>query len=910
LTTWGDTTGNTLLDVSNIKASENAAVSNISLTSPGNPGEAQLYFFDETVTLAGSLFYSAGTESMVLFSNSVGDFLIVSTTSDIVIKCNNDTAEVIISNTSGDTENVMALETEGTNGGKAVFYVGNRSPIGNVTGTPGGTYYEINGANSATYQYRAATAGNTAWVEFGDVIGQSLSTNTALTFFSGISGKRIDSSSNLLATTSAIAAYLDVKSPQATSTGAGYRLLDSSSGVVGEFVYDENSDFTYLRDFSANGLNIYTDDGEIALTTNASSSAISLDLISPNATGFAGIVLSDNVSTTKFSMIYIQSFDFTLLQDETSGGLTFSTDAQFTFSGQGLNDTDTFMKWSITGSNPGVIDIYLTDRNPEGNISAIPGAVAFRQDGLNSDIYIHRSTVVNNTGWIDVLTTGVKTDETSTINNSLATWDGTTADKIKEVPGITAVDTGAIVGMTFEIPNALDIAEITFADENGVAEMEFVYDDSNNLTSIISNTTDFKLEATSGSMEINTASGQNVTINENLRFFDNGTTLRIDLDTPVATGSSRIRFNNSTGTQIGRLLYNENTDVIDLEVLDTSTTLSLISSQQPINFTVNQLSAAKLLVLNNDNVNISIFGRQLSPQAQVSGIPGDFTILADEKQSSLYMRRDAGAATTGTSWAEVQFVQRKYEDVSTTQTLQRNASVILAIPPSADIDITLPTIATTAEADGFTQTITKGITNDHVVRIVQPGFYGHTGDYFILSRRGDSVTYTQTGSSNEVLEVNRQVFAVMSKSVAETSIAGDTGSIIIFTGFTNNEYFYYGLCEPNQANDRIDFTNVENFDIGDLYEVEFIIAFRHSNNSLIEFFVTVDDDGISTNYPLHMRHTSNSSANEVTLTGRTYVRTGFNLPLNTFLQVYFTLETGFTLWSRRAYLKLTKIEGR
>lgn len=909
LVTWGDTTGNTLLNISNITASENVAVSNLSLTSPGNPGEAQLYFYDETSTLAGSLFYSAGTESMILTAFSDGDLTILSAASDVIIKCNTASSEVIITNNSGDTANVMAIQTEGTNGEKTEFFTGNRDPNGNVTALPGSIYFEANSANSAIYQYRSASVGNTAWVELGDVVGQSISVNDSLAFFSGTSGKRIDGSGNFTVTTSASSPYLNVKSPQLTSTGAGYRLLNSLDSVLSEFKYDEANNFTYLVDNSANGLNIYSNDGEVTLTTNAASSAISVDLITPNATGFSGLVLSNNVGTTKFSLLYSQALDTVSFADESANGMIFSTDSKFQFSGQGLNDTDPLMRWSITGTNQGEIDVYITDRNPEGNITAIPGALAFRQDGIDSDVYIKRSVGSSNTGWADLLTTGIKTDETTTEDNALTTWDGTTADKIQQVSGITALNTGAVVGITLEIPDALDIAEITFADENGVAEMEFVYDDSNSLTSIVSNTTDFKLEATAGSIEINTATGQAVTVNENLRFIDTGTISRIEFDTPLVSSSSRLQFNDNVGTQIGRLLYHQGTDVIDLEVLDTSTTLSLVSSQQPINFTVNQASAAKLLVLNNNNVNISIFGRQLSPQAQVSGIPGDLTILADERLSSLYMRRDAGTTTTGTSWAEVQFVQRKYEDVSTTQTLQRNASVISAIP-TTDIDITLPTPDTTAVGNGFTQTITKGITNDNVISIVTPGFYGHSGD-FIMSRRGDSVTYIQTGSSNEVLEVNREVFAVMSKGVAETSIAGLTGAEVIFTGFTTNDYAYYGLCEPDQANDTIDFPNVENLTDGDLYEVEFVITFRHSNNSLIEFFVTVDDSGISTNYPLHMRHTSNSTTNDVTLTGKTYIRTGItSIPIDTSLQVYFELATGNTLFSRRAYLTMNRIEGR
>lgn len=909
LVTWGDTTGNTLLNISNITASENVAVSNISLTSPGNPGEAQLYFYDETSTLAGSLFYSAGTESMILTAFSDGDLTILSAASDVIIKCNTASSEVIITNNSGDTANVMAIQTEGSNGEKTEFFTGNRDPNGNVTALPGSIYFEANSANSAIYQYRSASVGNTAWVELGDVVGQSISVNDSLAFFSGTSGKRIDGSGNFTVTTSASSPYLNVKSPQLTSTGAGYRLLNSLDSVLSEFKYDEANNFTYLVDNSANGLNIYSDDGEITLTTNVASSAISVDLITPNATGFSGLVLSNNVGTTKFSLLYSQALDTVSFTDESANGTVFSTDSKFLFSGQGLNDTDSLMQWNINGTNPAVIDVYLTDRNPEGNITAIPGAVAFRQDGINSDVYIKRSVGSSNTGWADLLTTGIKTDETTTEDNALTTWDGTTADKIQQVSGITALNTGAVVGITLEIPDALDIAEITFADENGVAEMEFVYDDSNSLTSIVSNTTDFKLEATAGSIEINTATGQAVTVNENLRFIDTGTISRIEFDTPLVSSSSRLQFNDNVGTQIGRLLYHQGTDVIDLEVLDTSTTLSLVSSQQPINFTVNQASAAKLLVLNNNNVNISIFGRQLSPQAQVSGIPGDLTILADERLSSLYMRRDAGTTTTGTSWAEVQFVQRKYEDVSTTQTLQRNASVISAIP-TTDIDITLPNPDTTAVGNGFTQTITKGITNDNVISIVTPGFYGHSGD-FIMSRRGDSVTYIQTGSSNEVLEVNREVFAVMSKGVAETSIAGLTGAEIIFTGFTANEFFYYGLCEPDQANDKINFPNVENLIDGDLYEVEFFINMRHDNNSVIEFFVTVDDSGIATNYPLHMRETSSSTTDDTTLSGKTYIRTGItSIPIDTSLQVYFELATGYTLFSRRAYLKLNKIEGR
>ena len=71
---------------------------------------------------------------------------------------------------------------------------------------------------------------------------------------------------------------------------------------------------------------------------------------------------------------------------------------------RGDPDTDFFREWTSNGLNSATIDFYLTERNPNSNITANPGSIAYREDGENSAIYLNEGDAPNDDIWCKVQT--------------------------------------------------------------------------------------------------------------------------------------------------------------------------------------------------------------------------------------------------------------------------------------------------------------------------------------------------------------------------------------------------------------------------------------------------------------------------------------------------------------------------
>ncbi len=70
--------------------------------------------------------------------------------------------------TVSDEYPLLTMTSNGTFGASVEWHVGDRTPVGNVTGNPGDMYIRSeDGATSALYQHRGAVADNTSWVELG-----------------------------------------------------------------------------------------------------------------------------------------------------------------------------------------------------------------------------------------------------------------------------------------------------------------------------------------------------------------------------------------------------------------------------------------------------------------------------------------------------------------------------------------------------------------------------------------------------------------------------------------------------------------------------------------------------------------------------------------------------------------------
>lgn len=69
-----------------------------------------------------------------------------------------------------DDTSPFYIQTQGSNGGKVAYYVGDRSPVGIIAAAPGSMYYREDGATSALYQHRGVSYGTVGWVEL-EIVG-------------------------------------------------------------------------------------------------------------------------------------------------------------------------------------------------------------------------------------------------------------------------------------------------------------------------------------------------------------------------------------------------------------------------------------------------------------------------------------------------------------------------------------------------------------------------------------------------------------------------------------------------------------------------------------------------------------------------------------------------------------------
>lgn len=662
-------------------------------------------------------------------------------------------------------------------------------------------------------------------------------------------------------------------------------------------------------------------DVEQAILTNGGS-LTELELFSPDASGSSRFALADNVGGAMVQINYNQSSGsasyihnletVNFLQD--SGG----TPALYTFQGDDVGydftsgsttdefsinytsspDTNYILRVAAGGTNGGTIDYYYGDRTPEGNVSAEPGSVYYRQDGVNSGVYQLLSATTSSTGWVlldasggDVVGPG------SSTTGSICFFDSTTGKLIDGFAEGLLTQTATDTIVTMLPVTAAGKSEIKLQDSIGDDRFNIFYE--NNLD-------ENHIEGDSGPIYINVHE-----VNEYLRLNnDEYRVLRSNVDSefimkvPTAIGSATHKIHNSSDSSVFEIEHDQ---------LATRTSIKAIGGSQKLALETTNSISHPIVYLVNSTEEARIFVSDQDPDGVVTSIPGAACFRVDELDSSIYVRRDTGDTTSGDSWAEVQFVQQKFLDVTTSITVPRSVSVILA-ENTSNITLTLPTPASTAQAFGFTQEIVKTEDNTAHVTIDAPAFYGFTGDY-ILGRVGDSVRYLQTSSRNILLNAQRHVNASMSRpfgSGTVTIASGGVGDPTQLTDFTTEDFEYPGLLNVQTGNDRIKFSNVENLTAGDLYRLDLTVSVEWPSNDDLSFIATVDDSGISTDYKLSIKETATSTTDIKTLSGHGFIRTGTDTVggLDTFVEIYFKLTSTGSIVLHESELLLTKVEGR
>lgn len=159
---------------------------------------------------------------------------------------------------SADSTSPVGISTLGTYGGSSKFYVGTRSPEGNISADPGAFYFREADTASRLYQHRGASTGTTGWVDvsapydasvdnrgfyaYRTGSNQSLSSGVELTL--GMDSKRDDfdgdfttGSTDSYFTCPSTGRYVFAASAEITLAAAGraeLRLISSVHGRVAE----------------------------------------------------------------------------------------------------------------------------------------------------------------------------------------------------------------------------------------------------------------------------------------------------------------------------------------------------------------------------------------------------------------------------------------------------------------------------------------------------------------------------------------------------------------------------------------------------------------------------------------------------------------------------------------------------
>lgn len=383
----------------------------------------------------------------------------------------------------------------------------------------------------------------------------------------------------------------------------------------------------------------------------------------------------------------------------------------------------------------------------------------------------------------------------------------------------------------------------------------------------------------------------------------NNTTLHMEAISP--TGSADISLYDNTPTLQALIGFDSDDNQLNIMAIESGSIL--IQSEDNLTLRAGHAASAPLLKLENDTEAINVYVYDGNPNGTISSLEGSLVVDTTSGGSQLFHQQGSGS---GSSYAQIESFQKKYANVNTTSSLSRNFNRIL-LNPTSDITITIPTNGSTAQADGFEQAILKTVANDNVITVNSPGFIAGSGNY-VMSRQGDSVTYLQTSSSNHIVNERRDVYAAMSFSGSESVDGAGSGVDVEIDVFTSNDHFYYGLCEPNYAQNRIDFPDVEDLINGDLYEINLNIVAKWENNYDVHFNSSVYDKGLWYDYPIHMYETSSSDNDYQQLNGQGTFRTGVNATapgLDTYLTLVMRLSSNADITFKSINMYIKKLGG-
>jgi len=939
LATWADGNANLLLNNPGAILNSTPSQLALDLQSPSETGLINIDFNDSVSNQVQGRF------SFSEFSNDIS--LIAFEGNDLNIQATESGSQINISNTFGsDTNPLVRFSALASTMG---MHVGSRDPRATgaaISGNPGATYHRV-GAVNDLYINVGTTPSNTDWraVLEGSVYGPLTTTPGSVLTWTDDEGELAEN--NPFVTLDQSATFQDFRI-QSPSVGGGGRLqfLKNNGDIGANIQYSDN-----LGNF---GITVGGSAGAAFSFVDVDAGLLLVNLVGDDTTDL--LRLTNSGATGGTTAITVGNRDPNLNVTGNPGYLIVGVD--------GVNSDIYFNRGAGTSPNNNAWSAVFGNRaeGPGTTVQPLSMTIWADSGGKNiTDAPLLRAASSASVSEFQLLppsSTGEAGvyfyDETGaglqgTLRYNQSSNHMLLQNTVDELRLISAADmfhavTGASSRFIFDgtqVPAANPLMSMTTGGANGTT-VDFMFGDTNPITAgytptagrvffvgsetapdiYLANGTNWIDILASGLKSVATlptttngimvwADENGDTVKEGVGFTvtTTGSDRRINAVTPDANGTIGIDFIGTTAPDTISLIYNEGLETSELRASGANHLLSLLAQQGPIEIGLTSGTDDIPIALFSNNENgWRVFSRNSNPEGQVEALARDFLIAGTGLNNvQAYLGRENTAVT---NWAQFDLLQKAFQVQTNTSTLNRNFNRILAEPLAA-ISLSIPTPAATAKAQGFEQEVIKESNNDEIITIPSPGFYNFTGP-FIISRFGDVVRYLQTASKNIITYTNRRADAVMRRTGnSELEILGATGAQIILTGFNNNTRSYVGLCEPDQANNRIVFPNVENLTSGDLYELSLTVVYRHSNNSTVAWHATVDDKGLTTNYALTAETTATSTSNLKTVTAEGLVRTGFNDNggLDTSLQIYFTLQTGNSLWIKKARLKITKIDG-
>lgn len=174
--------------------------------------------------------------------------------------------------------------------------------------------------------------------------------------------------------------------------GIWYPYITTETGVETADVMDANAIVT-----GAGTSNIQVTDSIFA-SISGDNSIMQID--SRSVTGEATFELRDSLGSAVFDLTFLETSG--LNQLTLTNPLLVDSTGVTSFFRTGGDDGDGILILGQTGTNPGTIEVFGTDRDPVGNVTADGGDIMLREDGVQSSIYLHKGSTSNNTDWFQV----------------------------------------------------------------------------------------------------------------------------------------------------------------------------------------------------------------------------------------------------------------------------------------------------------------------------------------------------------------------------------------------------------------------------------------------------------------------------------------------------------------------------